>query len=643
MAALIISISLDISVENNSESDTEMPERHASPTPHDDMLTRWRSRVPSRSSSPTTSTLKIPIAPILPAPSVIVAPSTDIISPVDATPRIHRRRAILIQPGQDIPIGRLYRTYLGGPCRTLTVRKSVRPLCSHCLALSEAYRRWRSALLSTMYPPTTSESSDGDSSSESSAGPSRKRCRSPTANVISSILASRDLVPSCADLLPHCKRFRDFISPKDSVKEDIDTNVFESIEADATTAEVKVDRDIVVEVDECIDMEVDVEDEVEDEVESSDKGTMKVGVDVVAEIDIPDGMLKLDAMECLEQVEEVMQDIYRHVMEIPLQRIEDIEMGQRELEARSLIAGGERELVYLSKMRFRRLETFAARRLALAAYEVTHAANALEAESQIQNGSEGDNGNGRNGIDGKGNGENGNGGNGDPKENDRGARPVAELMKLITEVYCLRNEIQKMESELWNLTVKNNDSAAYTQRFQVLTMMCTKMVPEEKDRVEKFIGGLLNDIQGNGYAVKNAENNRRLEVNQRDNRRQQPPFKRQNVTRAYTASNNERRGYVGPLLYCSKCKLHHEGPCTVKCGKCNKVGHMTKDCKNVVAVPTTQRALTRGNKAGKKTDEAIGKAYVLGGGDTNPDFQRCHGYKRFSNLGKTPKPLRGYF
>ncbi|GJW29635.1 reverse transcriptase domain-containing protein [Tanacetum coccineum] len=65
-----------------------------------------------------------------------------------------------------------------------------------------------------------------------------------------------------------------------------------------------------------------------------------------------------------------------------------------------------------------------------------------------------------------------------------------ELMKLMTKLYCPRNEIQKMETELWNLTVKNNDLAAYTQRFQELTMMCTKMVPEEEDRVEKFIGGL---------------------------------------------------------------------------------------------------------------------------------------------------------
>ncbi|GJS16728.1 hypothetical protein Tco_0411200 [Tanacetum coccineum] len=78
---------------------------------------------------------EIPTAPIPPAPSAVVAPSTDIISPVDAPPGIRRRRAILIRPGQDIPIGRLYRTHPGGPCRALTARKSVRPLPSHRLAL----------------------------------------------------------------------------------------------------------------------------------------------------------------------------------------------------------------------------------------------------------------------------------------------------------------------------------------------------------------------------------------------------------------------------------------------------------------------------------------------------------------------------
>ncbi|GJU44925.1 putative reverse transcriptase domain-containing protein [Tanacetum coccineum] len=109
----------------------------------------------------------------------------------------------------------------------------------------------------------------------------------------------------------------------------------------------------------------------------------------------------------------------------------------------------------------------------------------------------------------------------------------AGLMKLMTEVYCPRNEIQKMENELWNLTVKGNDLTAYTERFQEFLM---------KRTMERFIGGLPDNIQGNviaanlarledairianqlmdkklqGYAARSAENKRRMESNPRDN------------------------------------------------------------------------------------------------------------------------------
>ncbi|GJW79329.1 hypothetical protein Tco_0141011, partial [Tanacetum coccineum] len=103
-----------------------------------------------------------------------------------------------------------------------------------------------------------------------------------------------------------------------------------------------VDKDVDAGIDAGIDMEVDIRVDVEDEVESGDRGTIEVGVDVVAGIDIPDAMLMPDAVEHLEQVEEGLQDIYDHVIEIPLQKIKDNETGQRKLELRSLIAGGER-------------------------------------------------------------------------------------------------------------------------------------------------------------------------------------------------------------------------------------------------------------------------------------------------------------
>ncbi|GKE29532.1 putative reverse transcriptase domain-containing protein [Tanacetum coccineum] len=117
-----------------------------------------------------------------------------------------------------------------------------------------------------------------------------------------------------------------------------------------------------------------------------------------------------------------------------------------------------------------------------------------------------------------------------------------DLMKLMTEVYYPRNEIQKMETELWNLTVKNNDLAAYTQRFQELTLLCTRMVPEEEDRIKRYVGALPDNIKGNvmsteptrvqdaiwlanslmdqnlkGYAIRSAENKRKFKSNQREN------------------------------------------------------------------------------------------------------------------------------
>nr|GEW15040.1 hypothetical protein [Tanacetum cinerariifolium] len=221
----------------------------------------------------------------------------------------------------------------------------------------------------------------------------------------------------------------------------------------------------------------------------------------------------------------------------------------------------------------------------------------------------------------------------------------AGLMRLMIEVYCPRNEIQKIQTDLWNLTVKGNDLTAYTQRFQELILLCTRMVHDEEDKVERFIGGLPNNIQGNGYAARSAKNKRRMESNPRDNRGQQPPFKRQNIS-----------GY------------RHVGPCTVRCGNCKKVWYRTRDCTKTVA-PNTQRAPVRNqqgivcykfggpgyfrkycpklrnqhcrnqtrNRVGKKTENQTGgnkattRIYAISGGGTNPDFNVVTGIFLLNN------------
>ncbi|GKD85400.1 putative reverse transcriptase domain-containing protein [Tanacetum coccineum] len=92
----------------------------------------------------------------------------------------------------------------------------------------------------------------------------------------------------------------------------------------------------------------------------------------------------------------------------------------------------------------------------------------------------------------------------------------------------------------------------------------------------------------------------------------------QNVARAYAVGNNERKGYAGPLPLCNKCRYHHVGPCTVKCNNCKRVGHRTRDCRSITAVPNMQRAPLR-NPNQTRGNEATTKAYAIGGGGTNPD------------------------
>ncbi|GKB46052.1 reverse transcriptase domain-containing protein [Tanacetum coccineum] len=187
---------------------------------------------------------------------------------------------------------------------------------------------------------------------------------------------------------------------------------------------------------------------------------------------------------------------------------------------------------------------------------------------------------------------------------------------MMTDKYCLRGEIKKLEIELWNLKVKGTDVASYTLRFQELALMCGRMFREESDEVEKYVGGLPDMIRGNvmsyqpktmekaiefandqmdqkvlTIAERKAEQKRKLEFNARNNHGNQQQNKRQNTGRAYTVGSGEKKEYARTLPLCNKCKFHHHGLCIIKCIDCKKVDHLTRDCRN----PTTannQRTIT---------------------------------------------------
>ncbi|GJR19314.1 putative reverse transcriptase domain-containing protein [Tanacetum coccineum] len=95
------------------------------------------------------------------------------------------------------------------------------------------------------------------------------------------------------------------------------------------------------------------------------------------------------------------------------------------------------------------------------------------------------------------------------------------LKKLMTDRYCPRSKIKKLEIEISNLKVNGTDVVSYTQCFQELALMCGRMFPEESDKVGKVQGHykkyrpkLKNNNRGNpvgnggaparAYAVGNA-------------------------------------------------------------------------------------------------------------------------------------------
>ncbi|GJR04650.1 reverse transcriptase domain-containing protein [Tanacetum coccineum] len=236
------------------------------------------------------------------------------------------------------------------------------------------------------------------------------------------------------------------------------------------------------------------------------------------------------------------------------------------------------------------------------------------------------------------------------------------LKKKLTDKYCPKGEIKKLEIELWNLKVRGNDVAAYTQRFQELALMCTKFLADETEKVDKYISGLPDNIHGNvmsarpktlddaielandlmdqklrTYAERQNDNKRKADDSSRNN---QQPHKKQNVARAYTAGPGEKKAYTGNLPLCTKCNYHHTGQCAPKCGNCKRYGHTTNDCRvntNNNKNQKTGACYEYGNECGntgniKKNcpilknygngngnDIAQGRAYALRGKDASPD------------------------
>ncbi|GJY17961.1 putative reverse transcriptase domain-containing protein, partial [Tanacetum coccineum] len=117
-------------------------------------------------------------------------------------------------------------------------------------------------------------------------------------------------------------------------------------------------------------------------------------------------------------------------------------------------------------------------------------------------------------------------------------------------------------------------------RFQELVQLCTRMVPNKEDKVERFVGGLPDNIQGNVIAA-------------------EPTKLQDEIHIANNLMDQKLKGYARS----AKNKRRKD------CPKLRNQNHGNK---------TRNK---NGNKTGNQTggNEATAKAYAIGGGGANPD------------------------
>ncbi|GJX78563.1 putative reverse transcriptase domain-containing protein [Tanacetum coccineum] len=431
------------------------------------------------------------------------------LAPVVAPPGICQWPTILVRPGEVIPFGRPYRTHPNGPHKLLTARKRVGTFPARRLAWRRVSHHLSDHHSSPDFTSDTSSSgsSSGSSLDTSSSSPSYSLSESSSIHLSGCDTSGQTHSgPSTRVASPRLV-YPLVMTPRysEAFRPSTRVDLLPPLKRFRDSYSPEDSREDHMEIG-IANAEAIADLGIGDGVGAHTEDGIGMGVEVAAN-DIREDKeeFKVEASSTggdVHDLEGTLYDIAHYMLEVPFDRITKFETAQRQLEAGQLVASGER--VGLAN-KVRRDHDDTRRR--------------LERE-----------------------------------------RPN----KLMGEVYCPRIEIQNMESELYNLTVKNDDLAAYTQRFQELTMLCTKMVPKEEDRVEKFIGGLPDNIQGN--------------INATDTRLQ-------DVVRM---ANN---------LMDQKLKGHYRSDCPKL--KDHNSGNKTRN-KNMIG-------------------ETRGKTYVLGGGDANPD------------------------
>ncbi|GJV25698.1 putative reverse transcriptase domain-containing protein [Tanacetum coccineum] len=238
----------------------------------------------------------------------------------------------------------------------------------------------------------------------------------------------------------------------------------------------------------------------------------------------------------------------------------------------------------------------------------------------------------------------------------------AQLQALIDQgVAAAMAEAEASRARMaYNSRVKGTDVVAYSRRFQQLALMCSRMFPEEVDKIEKYIGGLpdmilgskgkermmifprtikTNRIKGRTPArptlqaivagnhtpglnlcvpsvttimkpAANANNNNNNNNNNRNNNNNNRNNNNNNNNRNNNNNNNRNNNNNNRNNNNNNRNNNNNNQQGNGCFECGAQGHFKSNCPRL-------RNNDRGNQAGN--DRATAKVYVVGNAGANPD------------------------
>ncbi|GJS88629.1 putative reverse transcriptase domain-containing protein [Tanacetum coccineum] len=183
---------------------------------------------------------------------------------------------------------------------------------------------------------------------------------------------------------------------------------------------------------------------------------------------------------------------------------------------------------------------------------------------------------------------------------------------MMIQEFCPSHEMQKLESELWNHAMVEAGHATYTDRFHELS----RLFPHLNS------GALTDEVVRNG-SIKKVEKRGNVEETSKD-KNDGDDNKRTRTGNVFaTTINPVGRENMGTWSKCTNCDSYHApgGPCRT-CFKCNRPGHLAKDCRGVprnvnpvnARNPTVRACYECGSTdhVRNQGNQARGRAFMLG-------------------------------